>query len=92
MTLPQVRGMFGGDYSRKKNLVDYGFRLPSAFDNRPLNFGEFEDRINQAVFVSATPAQYEFEHSAQVAEQIVRPTGLIDPKFRSSRPKDRLTT
>jgi excinuclease ABC subunit B len=82
VTLPQVRGMFGGDYSRKKNLVDYGFRLPSAFDNRPLNFGEFKDRINQAVFVSATPAQYEFEHSAQVAEQIVRPTGLIDPEIQ----------
>ncbi len=81
VTLPQVRGMFGGDYSRKKNLIDYGFRLPSAFDNRPLNFGEFEDRINQAVFVSATPAQYELTHSAQVAEQIVRPTGLIDPEI-----------
>jgi excinuclease ABC subunit B len=82
VTLPQVRGMFGGDYSRKKNLVDYGFRLPSAFDNRPLNFGEFENRINQAVFVSATPAQYEYEHSAQIAEQIVRPTGLIDPEIK----------
>ncbi len=81
VTLPQVRGMYGGDFSRKKNLVDYGFRLPSAFDNRPLNFNEFEERINQAVFVSATPGQYEYEHSSQIAEQIVRPTGLIDPKI-----------
>ncbi|MFA0816480.1 MAG: excinuclease ABC subunit UvrB [Anaerofustis sp.] len=79
VTLPQIRGMFGGDYSRKKNLVDYGFRLPSAFDNRPLNFSEFETKINQVVFVSATPGVYEAEHSEQTAEQIVRPTGLLDP-------------
>jgi excinuclease ABC subunit B len=78
-TLPQVRGMWGGDHSRKKNLVDYGFRLPSAFDNRPLSFEEFENKINQAIFVSATPAVYEREHSSNIAEQIVRPTGLIDP-------------
>lgn len=82
VTLPQVRGMFGGDYSRKKNLIDYGFRLPSAFDNRPLNFNEFEGRINQAVYVSATPGEYEYAHSSQVAEQIVRPTGLIDPEIK----------
>ena len=80
VTLPQVRGMSGGDYARKKNLVDYGFRLPSAFDNRPLFFHEFEKKINQAIFVSATPAQYEKEHSCRMVEQIIRPTGLLDPK------------
>ena len=80
VTLPQVRGMSGGDYARKKNLVDYGFRLPSAFDNRPLFFHEFEEKINQAIFVSATPAQYEKEHSCRMVEQIIRPTGLLDPK------------
>lgn len=80
VTLPQVRGMSGGDYARKKNLVDYGFRLPSAFDNRPLFFHEFEKKINQAIFVSATPAQYEREHSCRMVEQIIRPTGLLDPK------------
>ena len=79
VTLPQVRGMYGGDYSRKKNLVDYGFRMPSAFDNRPLNFPEFEKKINQVVFVSATPGAYEADHSEQTVEQIVRPTGLLDP-------------
>jgi excinuclease ABC subunit B len=79
VTIPQVRGMYGGDHSRKKNLIDYGFRLPSAYDNRPLNFEEFERKINQVVFVSATPGGYEKEHSAQIAEQIVRPTGLVDP-------------
>jgi excinuclease ABC subunit B len=71
--------MYGGDRSRKEVLVEYGFRLPSALDNRPLRFAEFEDRISQAVFVSATPGPYEYEHSVQVAEQIIRPTGLIDP-------------
>jgi excinuclease ABC subunit B len=71
--------MFGGDFSRKKNLVDYGFRLPSAYDNRPLNFNEFEGLIRQAVFVSATPGPYEKAHSTLVAEQIIRPTGLLDP-------------
>lgn len=80
VTLPQVRGMSGGDHARKKNLVDYGFRLPSAFDNRPLFFDEFEDKINQAIFVSATPGDYEKEHSDTVVEQIIRPTGLIDPE------------
>ncbi len=79
VTVPQVRGMSGGDHARKKNLVDYGFRLPSAYDNRPLYFDEFEDRINQAIFVSATPGDYEREHSASVVEQIIRPTGLLDP-------------
>jgi excinuclease ABC subunit B len=79
MTLPQVRAMYGGDRSRKEVLVDYGFRLPSALDNRPLNFGEFEERINQTVFVSATPGPYEYEHSQRIAEQVIRPTGLTDP-------------
>ncbi len=81
VTLPQVRGMSGGDRARKKNLVDYGFRLPSAFDNRPLFFDEFESKINQVIYVSATPAAYEKEHSAQTAEQIIRPTGLVDPEI-----------
>jgi len=79
IAIPQVHGMYGGDRSRKEVLVDYGFRLPSALDNRPLRFAEFEDRISQAVFVSATPGPYEYEHSMQVAEQIIRPTGLLDP-------------
>ncbi|MGC9337200.1 MAG: excinuclease ABC subunit UvrB, partial [Candidatus Cloacimonadia bacterium] len=81
VTIPQLHAMYGGDYSRKKNLVDYGFRLPSAFDNRPLKFNEFEQLINQAIFMSATPEKYEIEKSKGViVEQIVRPTGLIDPK------------
>lgn len=80
VTLPQVRGMFNGDRARKQSLVDYGFRLPSAYDNRPLNFEEFEEKFNQVVFVSATPGEYEKEHSACVAEQIIRPTGLLDPE------------
>ncbi|MCH8090241.1 MAG: excinuclease ABC subunit UvrB [Chloroflexi bacterium] len=79
MTLPQVRGMFHGDLSRKQTLVDYGFRLPSALDNRPLNFGEFERHINQMICVSATPGPYEHEHSSQIVEQVIRPTGLVDP-------------
>lgn len=87
VTLPQVRGMFAGDHARKKNLVDYGFRLPSAFDNRPLNFDEFYERINQAVFVSATPGDLEIENSKVVAEQIIRPTGLLDPEI-SVRPTE----
>ena len=77
--LPQVRGMFGGDYSRKKTLVEYGFRLPSAFDNRPLKFEEFESKIHQKIFVSASPGEYERQHSSRVAEQVIRPTGLLDP-------------
>ena len=80
VALPQVRGMSGGDTARKKNLVDYGFRLPSAYDNRPLFFEEFEEKINQAVFVSATPGDYEREHSDAIVEQIIRPTGLVDPE------------
>ena len=79
MTLPQVRGMYGGDMSRKKTLIDYGFRLPSALDNRPLNFPEFEKLIKQAVYVSATPGPYEHQNSQQVVEQLVRPTGLLEP-------------
>jgi excinuclease ABC subunit B len=78
-TIPQVHGMYKGDYSRKKALVDYGFRLPSAFDNRPLKFKEFEQYMNTVVFVSATPARYELDCSSQVVEQIIRPTGLVDP-------------
>lgn len=79
ITIPQVRGMYAGDRSRKQTLVDYGFRLPSAKDNRPLNFGEFEDRIDQILFVSATPGDYEADHELLRAEQIIRPTGLLDP-------------
>jgi excinuclease ABC subunit B len=79
MTLPQIRGMYHGDISRKRTLVDYGFRLPSALDNRPLNFDEFNQRLNQVVYVSATPSEYEYSHSRQVAEQLVRPTGLLEP-------------
>ncbi len=79
VTLPQVRAMYNGDRARKESLVEYGFRLPSAFDNRPLNFKEFEEKIGQAVFVSATPGEYEKEHSAVTAEQVIRPTGLPDP-------------
>jgi excinuclease ABC subunit B len=79
ITLPQVRGMYNGDRSRKETLVEYGFRLPSALDNRPLRFEEFEQHIHQAIFVSATPGPYELEHSQQVVEQIIRPTGLLDP-------------
>ena len=77
--LPQVRGMYAGDHSRKQTLVDYGFRLPSAFDNRPLRFEEFEAKVGQTIYVSATPGPYEREHSTQVAEQVIRPTGLLDP-------------
>ena len=81
MTLPQIRGMYGGDRSRKVVLVEYGFRLPSALDNRPLNFGEFEERVSQVVCVSATPGPYEYEHSQQFVEQVIRPTGLTDPEI-----------
>src|SRR6185437_7496639 len=79
--LPQVRGMFNGDRARKQVLVDYGFRLPSAMDNRPLTFDEFQRHLDQAIFVSATPGPFEYEHSATVAEQIIRPTGIIDPEI-----------
>jgi excinuclease ABC subunit B len=81
MTIPQVRGMYHGDRSRKETLVEYGFRLPSALDNRPLNFEEFERRLHQVIFTSATPAAYEMEHSTQVVEQIIRPTGIVDPEI-----------
>ena len=87
VTLPQVRGMYGGDRARKENLVEYGFRLPSAFDNRPLNFDEFYSHINQAVFVSATPGDFEKEKATQIVEQVIRPTGLLDPEI-SVRPTD----
>ncbi|BDR82175.1 UvrABC system protein B [Clostridium tetani] len=81
VTLPQVRGMYGGDRSRKDNLVNYGFRLPSAYDNRPLKFNEFQSKLNQVVFVSATPGDHELDKSSNVAEQIIRPTGLLDPEI-----------
>jgi len=81
VTIPQVRAMYAGDRARKENLVEYGFRLPSAFDNRPLCFDEFYDRINQAVFVSATPADFEKERSTKIAQQVIRPTGLLDPEI-----------
>ncbi len=81
VTLPQVRSMFAGDQARKKSLIDFGFRLPSAYDNRPLNFDEFYGHVNQVVFVSATPGDFEKEHSSQVVEQVIRPTGLLDPEI-----------
>ncbi len=79
MTVPQIRGMWGGDRSRKQTLVDFGFRLPSALDNRPLSFEEFEERVNQAIFTSATPGPYELKHSSKIVEQVIRPTGIVDP-------------
>ncbi len=81
VTVPQIRGMYNGDYARKRALVDYGFRLPAAYDNRPLKFHEFESRLNQVIYVSATPGDYELAHAGQVVEQIIRPTGLIDPEI-----------
>ena len=81
MTLPQVRGMYNGDHARKLSLVEHGFRLPSALDNRPLTYGEFQKHINQAIYVSATPGEYELEHSPEPAEQVIRPTGLLDPEI-----------
>ena len=81
VTIPQIGGMYKGDRSRKENLVDYGFRLPSALDNRPLRFDEFRRMMPQTVFVSATPAEFERVHSGQVVEQVVRPTGLVDPQI-----------
>ena len=80
MTVPQVRGMYAGDRSRKKTLVDYGFRLPSAMDNRPLNFDEFGERVNQLIFTSATPGPFELEHSTEIVHQVIRPTGILDPQ------------
>jgi excinuclease ABC subunit B len=81
ITVPQINGMYEGDRARKQNLVDYGFRLPSALDNRPLRFKEFQERLNKVVFVSATPADFEHKHARQTVEQIIRPTGLVDPKL-----------
>ncbi len=90
VTLPQVRGMYGGDKSRKTTLVDYGFRLPSALDNRPLTFEEFEGHINQILFVSATPGPYEMDHTEKTVEQIIRPTGLLDPKISVRSTKNQI--
>ncbi len=90
MTLPQIRGMYHGDRSRKEVLVDYGFRLPSALDNRPLTFEEFSGRINQSIYVSATPGPYEYEHSRQVVEQLVRPTGLLEPTIEVKTTKGQI--
>ena len=87
MTIPQVRGMYNGDRARKETLVEYGFRLPSALDNRPLRFNEFEERVGQAIFVSATPGDFEIEHSKTPIEQVIRPTGLLDPEI-SVRPSE----
>jgi excinuclease ABC subunit B len=90
VTLPQIRGMYRGDLSRKKTLVDYGFRLDSAFDNRPLNFEEFLERINTVIYTSATPSPYELGHSRAVVEQIIRPTGLLDPSVEVRPIKDQI--
>ena len=81
VTIPQIGAMYHGDRSRKESLVNYGFRLPSAFDNRPLRFEEFEERMGQSIFVSATPSRYEAEHAEQVVQQVIRPTGLVDPEI-----------
>ena len=80
VTIPQVRAMYAGDHSRKESLVNFGFRLPSAFDNRPLNFEEFQGKLHQVVYISATPADYERSRSGQIVEQVIRPTGLLDPQ------------
>ena len=88
--MPQIGGMYEGDRSRKQTLVDYGFRLPSAMDNRPLRFDEFLQRVPQMVFVSATPGPYEREHSKQVVEQIVRPTGIVDPEVEVRETKHQI--
>ena len=90
VTLPQVRAMYAGDRSRKESLVDYGFRLPSAFDNRPLTFDEFQSKIHQAVYVSATPAEYERERAGQIVQQVIRPTGLLDPKVEVRPVEDQI--
>ncbi|WP_352418688.1 excinuclease ABC subunit UvrB [Proteiniborus sp.] len=90
VTIPQIRGMYAGDKSRKTTLVDYGFRLPSALDNRPLQFDEFEKHINQAIYVSATPGPYELEYSQQIVEQIIRPTGLLDPEVEVRSTKNQI--
>ncbi len=90
MTLPQVRGMYHGDRSRKETLVEYGFRLPSALDNRPLNFTEFQEHLSQVIYTSATPADYERQHSQQIAEQLVRPTGLLEPTVEVKQPRGQI--
>ncbi len=90
MTLPQVRGMYNGDHARKLTLVDYGFRLPSALDNRPLTYGEFQAHVNQAIYVSATPGEYELENSPKPAEQVIRPTGLLDPEIEVRDPEGQI--
>jgi excinuclease ABC subunit B len=90
VTIPQLRGMYNGDYTRKKKLVDYGFRLPSAFDNRPLRYEEFQKYMKNVIFVSATPSEYEIKSSWQIVEQLVRPTGLVDPKLEVRRTKDQI--
>ena len=90
VTIPQLRGMYKGDYTRKKMLVDYGFRLPSAFDNRPLRFEEFQKYMKNVIFVSATPSEYEIKSSWQTVEQLVRPTGLVDPKLEIRPTKDQM--
>lgn len=90
VTIPQLRGMFNGDHTRKKSLVEYGFRLPSAFDNRPLKFAEFEKYLNKVIYVSATPGYYELSSSSQVVEQLIRPTGLVDPKIEIRRSTDQI--
>jgi excinuclease ABC subunit B len=90
MTLPQIRGMYFGDVARKQTLVDFGFRLPSALDNRPLQWDEFQDHVHQVVYISATPGPYEYEHSEQVVEQLVRPTGLVDPEIEVRPTKNQI--
>lgn len=93
VTVPQIGGMYEGDASRKRNLVEHGFRLPSAMDNRPLTWEEFADRIGQVVYLSATPGPYEMgQAGGEFVEQVIRPTGLVDPEVRSSRPRGRSTT
>ena len=90
ITLPQIRGMYNGDLARKKNLVEYGFRLPAAYDNRPLTFDEFDARVGQLICVSATPGKYELDHAGQVVEQIIRPTGLVDPEIEIRKTKGQI--
>jgi excinuclease ABC subunit B len=90
ITIPQIRGMHRGDASRKETLVGYGFRLPSALDNRPLNFTEFEERVNQVIYASATPGPYEYEHSQRIAEQLIRPTGLLEPSIEVKPTKNQI--
>lgn len=92
MTIPQIRAMYHGDLARKTNLVDYGFRMRSAYDNRPLTFEEFDERVPQLICVSATPAPYELEQAGQVVEQLIRPTGLLIPLSRCAPPRGRSTT